>query len=429
MLTSRRTTADAARVYYWLTAGQTFLFCLITTVNMVYQVTVVGLSPLELVLVGTTLELVCFVFEVPTGLLADLKSRRLSVLIGVAGMGAGFTLEGSVPTFWAVIVAQVIWGISYTFTSGATQAWITDEVGEERIAAIFTRETQLGLGATFVGTALAGALGVINVRIPIIVGGLGMVALSLGLATVMPERNFHPVPRTRREGWASMGQSFTAGLRHARTRPVVRVFVLSSLLVGLASEAFDRLWTPHLLNQFPLPSLFGSHSPALWFAVFGLIGTVISLTMSLLLNRVGPEVFASHHPNRLVAVGMGVQAVGMLGVAFAPGMWLLLGSRWLKDAASAVTWPVENAWVNRHIPSEIRATVLSMNGQANAIGQVVGGPPLGAVANRFGIPAALTISAIIWAPTVALFARLRPDQAERAQPSEQPAGNGPSVES
>jgi DHA3 family tetracycline resistance protein-like MFS transporter len=110
-------------------------------------------------------------------------------------------------------------------------------------------------------------------------------------------------------------------------------------------------------------------------------------------------------------------------------MWLLLGSRWLKDAASAVTWPVENAWVNRHIPSEIRATVLSMNGQANAIGQVVGGPPLGAVANRFGIPAALTVSAIVWAPTVALFARLRPDQAERSEPSGRPSGDGPSVES
>ena len=429
MLTSRRATADASRVYYWLTAGQTFFFCLITTVNMVYQVTVVGLNPLELVLVGTTLELVCFVFEVPTGLLADLRSRRLSILIGVAGMGAGFTLEGAVPTFWAVILAQVIWGISYTFTSGATQAWITDEVGEDRVGPIFTRETQLGLGATFVATALAGGLGVINVRIPIIAGGLGLVALAIGLAMVMPERNFHPVRRTHREAWASMGHSFTAGLRLARNRPVVRTFVLVSLLVGLSSEAFDRLWTPHLLNQFALPSLFGSNSPALWFAVFGLIGTVISLAMSLLLNKVGPEVFASHHPNRLVAAGMGLQALGILGVAFAPGMWLLLGSRWLKDAASAVTWPVENAWLNRHIPSTIRATVLSMNGQANAIGQVAGGPPLGAVANRSGIPAAVTVSAIVWAPTVALFARLRPDQAEREQPPEPTAENGPSVES
>jgi MFS family permease len=245
----------------------------------------------------------------------------------------------------------------------------------------------------------------------------------------MPERNFHPVRHTQREAWASMGQSLRAGLRHARGRPVVRTFVLSSLLVGLASEAFDRLWTPHLLNQFALPSLFGSHSPALWFAVFGLIGTVISLAMSLLLNRIGPEVFASHHPNRLVAAGMGLQALGILGVAFAPGMWLLLGSRWLKDAASAVTWPVENAWLNRHIPSTIRATVLSMNGQANAIGQVVGGPPLGAVANRFGIPAALTVSAILWSPTVAMFARLRPDQAAPGQPPAPPSDHRPSVES
>ena len=41
-------------------------------------------APLQLVLVGTTLELACFLFEIPTGIVADLYSRRLSVVIGVA---------------------------------------------------------------------------------------------------------------------------------------------------------------------------------------------------------------------------------------------------------------------------------------------------------------------------------------------------------
>jgi DHA3 family tetracycline resistance protein-like MFS transporter len=59
------------------------------TLNLIYQATVVGLSPLRLVLVGTLMEAVCFVAQVPTGVIADLVSRRLSVIIGYLLMGAG----------------------------------------------------------------------------------------------------------------------------------------------------------------------------------------------------------------------------------------------------------------------------------------------------------------------------------------------------
>ena len=57
---------------------------------------------------------------------------------------------------------------------------------------------------------------------------------------------------------------------------------------------------------------------------------------------------------------------------------------------------------------QVRATVLSMNGQANAIGQVVGGPPLGALANRTSVSTALTASALILSPIALVYARLRP---------------------
>jgi hypothetical protein len=51
--------------------------------------------------------------------------------------------------------------------------------------------------------------------------------------------------------------------------------------------------------------------------------------------------------------------------------------------------------------------VLSLNNQFNAIGQVVGGPPLGAVAGRTSIPIALVVSSGILAPASILFSRLR----------------------
>jgi hypothetical protein len=72
--------------------------------------------------VGTTLEGCIFLFEVPTGVVADVYSRRLSIIIGFFLIGAGFIVEGSFPVFGAVLLSQVFWGIGYTFTSGATES-------------------------------------------------------------------------------------------------------------------------------------------------------------------------------------------------------------------------------------------------------------------------------------------------------------------
>src|SRR5262245_21832886 len=94
--------------YLAVSATASLAFQLVVTVNLVYQVTVVGLSPLELVLVGTVLEATAFVAQLPTGVLADVAGRRLAVISGYALVGAGFVLEGSIPSFAAVVAAQVV---------------------------------------------------------------------------------------------------------------------------------------------------------------------------------------------------------------------------------------------------------------------------------------------------------------------------------
>jgi DHA3 family tetracycline resistance protein-like MFS transporter len=56
-----------------------------------------------------------------------------------------------------------------------------------------------------------------------------------------------------------------------------------------------------------------------------------------------------------------------------------------------------------------------MVSQANAIGQVVGGPPLGAV-GRSSLRAALLASGLILTPIPALYLRLRAARVEEKQP-------------
>lgn len=397
--------------YLLLSGGSAGLFSLMFTLNLVYQATVVGLSPFQLVLVGTVLEAVCFLFEVPTGIVADLYSRRLSVIIGFALIGTGFTLEGSVPTFAAVLACQVLWGIGFTFTSGAEEAWVTDEVGEEQMAPVFLRGTQVGLVATIAGILLSGAFGLVSVRLPVVLGGIGFMVLAVVLVLVMPEDNFHRTPAGERSTFSQMATTFREGFALARRRVVVRSILLVTFVIGLASEAFDRLWTVHILDSHPFPELFGSDSPALPFAIIALVGTLISLAVSELVKRLSPQTITQLHPNRMLAFLSGLQVLSIVLFVFAGSLPFAVGSLWIKNAGRTISGPIQAAWINRHLDARLRATVLSMQGQGDAIGQVIGGPTLGGIGSGFGVRAALVASALVFSPVVWLYGRIGNDEA------------------
>ena len=401
-----RPARNPALIFLLLSAGQAFCFSLIFTVNMVYQVTVVGLSPLQLVLVGTVLEATCFLFEVPTGVVADIYSRRLSILIGVALIGCGFTLEGSIPAFWAVIGAQVLWGIGYTFTSGATEAWITDEIGEEAVGPVFLRGGQMWLIGGLAGTLLSVALGLVTIQLPMILAGIGMFALAATLYAIMPERHMHVTPREERSTFTHAMSIAREGFQLARNRPVVKVIIVISLIVGLASEAFDRLNTASVIDRFGFPTVFGSDSPVLWFGISGVVSTVLGLAASEIFKRKNPESLGAGVPARLLAITAAIQVGAIVAFALSGNLWLAFGMLWLRSVLGAISGPVEAAWLNRNLESSSRATVISMVGQANAIGQVGGGPALGWVGSTVSVRAALLGSALVLSPTIALYRRL-----------------------
>ena len=191
---------DPVRVWYFRTAGSALGDTLVWTLAPVYFVTVVGLSPLQLVLVGTFMELTIFVCEVPTGIVADVVSRKLSIVIGYLVMGTAIVFSGAVAQPWAVMVAWSVWGLGYTFTSGATDAWLADEIGVDNVRPVYLRSAQVGRACALVAIGGSVALGLLSLRVPIIVGGVVIVATGIVLALVMPEHGFRPAPRDEARG-------------------------------------------------------------------------------------------------------------------------------------------------------------------------------------------------------------------------------------
>src|SRR6266487_180011 len=398
--TRRRLSAYA--VYLLFSGASSFFFSLIVTVNIVYQVEIAKLNPLQLVLVGTALECVCFIAQVPTGILADVYSRGLAVILGVFITGAGFVLEGSIPRFEAILIAQALFGIGATFTDGAEQAWIADEVGEQNVGPVFMRSAQLGMFGGLLGSAISVALASIRLNLPLIIGGSLYIALALFLLFFMPEHGFHPTPKEERQSWRELGNTFRNGLRLVRLRPVLLTILLIELFYGLSSESWDRLSTAHFLANFTFPMLW-QLKPVVWFGIFGIVGTLLSLVVTEMVRR-----SVDTNNQRIVVRALFVANTLVIGCVL---LFALVGSFWLAITGylaygiiRGVSQPIYTTWLTRNIDSKVRATLISVSGQMNALGQIVGGPPVGYIGTVFSLRAALSAVSIILSPILLLLA-------------------------
>ena len=409
---------SAYPVYLFMEGALSLAFAMIFTASSVYQVTMAGLTPLQLVLVGTALELSVFLFEVPTGVIADIYSRRLSIIIGMFLIGLGFLLEGSIPLFWTILAAQILWGFGYTFTSGATQAWITDEIGEARAGRAFLRSNQVGQVASLVGIGLGMVLGSLRVNIPIQVGGGSIVFLGILLVLIMPETGFKPSPREDRNSWQNMLHTFREGLSTIRRRPSLLTILSIGFIYGLYSEGLDRLWTKHILDNFAFPTLI-ELQPVVWIGLVRAVSMLLSVAAVEVVQR---KVDTQSHSSiaRALFFISAILIASLFGFALAGTLALALLFYWIIDVARDVIGPTYTAWVNQRLDSRVRATVISMSGQVDAIGQIAGGPVVGLIGNWLSVRAALIASSLILSPVLVLYRRaMRQDDSTQFVPGEE----------
>jgi DHA3 family tetracycline resistance protein-like MFS transporter len=394
---------DPTFVYLVLSAGWPLFFSMLAVTNLVYQVQVAHLDPFRLLVVGSVLELTCLVFQVPTGLFADAFSRRWAVSVGCVLVGAGFILEGSIPQFASILVAQVVWGIGATLSSGAEDAWITDEVGEERAGPLFLRASQVGEASSLIGICVGVGLASIRLNLPIVVGGALLVMLGAYLFLAMTEAGYSAVRSEPRGSLTGMAAGARSSLGSLRSRPLIVTILAITVVLGLASEGVDRLFQVHFLRDIGLPSLAGL-SPVLWFGIISGGASLIVIAITWVIRR-KLDLENHSHVGRLLFAFTAVQALALAGFALAANLYLAIAFFWVANVMRQAFSPVQRAWLNRSLDSANRATLFSVDGQADALGQIVGGPIIGIVASGISIRAGLVASAALLTLALPMFAR------------------------
>jgi len=413
----------AERLYY----GLTFALSMPTWVVVaVYLVRDLHLTPLQLVLMGTAMEAAVFLFEVPTGVVADTYSRRVSLIIGYLGMGLSWLAVAFVTAPWLAISLWAIWGISYTFTSGAEEAWLADEIGAEKAPPVFLRAARWGQVGGVVGLVLQVAVGAASLRAGVALGGVFTIVCGLACVPLMEEHGFRRRPREERYSpLEEMRSTAAAGARYARAAPVILLLIAATVCMGASAEAFDRLKEAHFLRDVGLPAI-GSLQPVVWFGIFSLVAMVNAfLGTTFLIRRVERRGLATVSTSLLCCAAFELVAMLVFALAWSP--WAAIVAVLGVFLARSLAGPLYTIWLNDQVTdSSVRATVFSITGQGDAIGQAAGGPVLGVIGNVWGIRAALAAGAFAIVPALGLFGRAighhgaEPELEELPRPVERP---------
>ena len=392
---------SAYKTYLLFSAITAMCFSLVSTVMIVYHIEIVHLNPLQLILVGTTLELACFIFEIPTGIVADVYSRKLSIVIGGVLTGVGFILEGSISSFVFVLVAQIVWGLGSTFISGSLEAWIAEEEKNKDLDEIYIKGAQAGQIGAFIGIVLSTVIANFSVRLPIIVSGVLFIILALFLWLYMPENNFKPSVPGDLNTFKKMVYTFKSGLKFVKSKSIIMILLAVTLFYGLSSEGYDRLSNAHFLQDTTLPKL-GNLSSVTWFGIFGILGMILSfIVMHFMAKNLKNE---DNRKNGKLLLCINILYISsMLIFALTRNFSLMLIAYLATNTFRIINKPIFSAWLNGHIDDNSRATVLSINGQMNSLGQILGGPIIGIIATNISVSIGIVCTSLLVAPVLVLY--------------------------
>lgn len=384
------TARSIQRIYLTLTVLTTLAASFIWGVNTLFLLDA-GLNNTEAFAANAFFTLGMVLFEVPTGVIADTRGRRLSFLLGTVSLLAStllyFWMWAVRAPFWGWAVASVLIGLGFTFFSGATEAWLVDALAD----AGFSGDLESVFGRAQVATGIAMLAGSVLGGVVAQFTDLGtpylLRAALLAVTAVVawrwmhdlgftPDRDAKPMKAIR----TVIAGAVDGGLRN---RPVRWLMIAAPFTAGTGIYIFYAL-QPYLLQLYGDPGAY---------SIAGLAAALMAgaqVLGGLLVTRVR-RLFRRRTDALLIGGIVGI--VLLIGIGVANGFWLALALVAVWSMLGAMVMPLRQSFINGVIPSAQRATVLSFDSLMGSSGGVVVQPVLGGVADVAGYPASYLVSA------------------------------------
>jgi MFS family permease len=367
-------TSQVERTYYAIAGVYTLSASLIWGVNTMFLLSA-GLSLLQAFMANALFTGSMALLEVPTGLVADTRGRRASFLLSVALLLVGTLAYVAVGQLGGgmtgIVAASVVLGLGYTFYSGAVEAWLVDALratGDDGpVDRVLARGSSISSIAMLVGSVAGGLLGAIHLSIPYLAR-----AALLAFAFLIGYRAMHDTGFTvRAVSWRDVPREMARvgrdSIRFGWNEPHARLAILAGAMPAIFLAWGYHAWQPYFLQ------LLGTSD----VRVLGVVAAAVSLSMAAGSWLVERLTRVCRRRTTLLLGAAIVYAASTIVVGLAGSFWVAVTLYLVGSAASGVFTPVNQAYLHAVIPTEQRATVLSLNSLVASAGSMGGQAGLG----------------------------------------------------
>jgi MFS family permease len=382
------------RTYLTLLLVNTLAASLIWGINTLFLLDA-GLTNTEAFAANAFFTLGFMIFEIPTGVVADLRGRRTSYLLGVITLILStllylFMWYRSAP-FWGWALSSMLLGLGFTFFSGAVEAWLVDALAhsnfKEKLESVLAKGEIVEGAAMLTGSVAGGVVAqATNLGVPYVIRAALLVLNFIFAFWLMKDLGFRPAEE--KDPIKEVKIIIAGSIRHGLRNPPVRWIMLAAPFTGGVTIYAFYAMQPYLLQ------LWGNERA---YGVAGLAAAIVAgaqIGGGLLVPYLG-RIFRRRTTMLLTCEVVSVLVLAIVGLV--PNFWVAVTLLILWGLMFAAATPVRQTYLNGLIPTEQRATVLSFDSLFGSSGGVVFQPLLGKAADVWGYPTSYILSAAIQA--------------------------------
>lgn len=344
-----------------------------------------GMSLIEIGLIESIYHITGVLFELPTGVIADLYGKRFSVVIGRIVSIISCVLMIISDSFWGFSLAFALSAASNNLNSGAGEALVYDSLkglGEEdRYKVIWGNLACVMSFAQGLAVLLGGILADVKFLYAYILG------TAIQIAALIAAYNFNEPPINKMDKRTQQGNrvlnQLSISIKVLKKRRVVLYLILFSSLVGsLQTTVF------FYSQQYFSDMNYSKSMIAVICAVSSLIEAISSkyaYKFEDLLKLRGT----------LISVSL-INIFSLMGLAFIKKLSVIFFL--LTSIAGGLAFTIFSDYINSRIPSEYRATILSFDSLCFSIFMISVFPLFGILAEKMGFPITFGIMAGLYIP-------------------------------
>jgi len=355
------------------------------------------LSLFQIGILFSILSVSSFIFEIPTGAIADLYGRKFSVLLGYFLTALAVIFLSFVRNFSFLIFVFFLWGIAGTFISGAKESWVVDNLNYKRkkhlVKEFFIKEQSIILISLFL-SGLLGAYVVSKLGLNIIWVFASFSYLITAILLIFIKE--HKITKEKTNKLSDLFKQSKKSIKYAWGHHVLFFFIFATFFI-MFRDSFggDLVWQPFLKNLGLPIYLFG-----FVFSASTLMGALIPFVSGKLLKIFKTE-------RRYLIFLLIVTAILDFSVIFINSYIIALVILFLMFASIFMSMPVSQGFFHSYIPGKIRATVTSLNSMVIALAYALSYPLSGYLADIITPRYTIALGSIILIPAIFLYLKIK----------------------